>query len=563
MNSTRSLAAVLAGFLLTGLLSQTAWAKPDDPFFSYERRATYEVISEQDIQVPMRDGSYVVCDLYRPAKDGEVAPGRFPGIMSFDAYGYWVPGGLTAYADYFAPYGYNFLYCNTRGSGLGVSYTPGTLDVFSEQERRDNHDAVEWFANQPWSTGRIGQLGCSYGGITTYYSAETQPSGLVTIIGMDAPDSWYGNQQYVGGIRTKNGLAFANLFTNSSNLTSPPTRTYAEHPLYDDFWRERTIVAYPGWDKVKIPVLVKDGWRDLFMDSAPRLYDDLKNAWLLVGPWDHCSHEDYEVEPMGTNFYLAWFDHWLKKLPGAPLPRARVTSYEMPVGGTGWHQYSDWPPPDAQKIKLHFTSDRGLAARPGAKGEDSYVVNPLDGQTSFCFMLCAPNQDQSGEDASGEAGGWRLTYTTPPLSSDLVVTGNVKTIIRAAFSATDGNIFVRLEDVAPDGTATLVGGPGALKASHYKGHDHLETITPGEMYDLPVEVWATHWRFVKGHSLRLSVSSGDSAQHVPDPDASGIVAVATGKRGSFADLYVLCECKRPINAVQARSRSLAVGDHLE
>lgn len=52
-----------------------------DPVFSYDRPALYGVVRE-DVRVPLRDGSYLAAQLYRPAgADGKPARGRFPGIV--------------------------------------------------------------------------------------------------------------------------------------------------------------------------------------------------------------------------------------------------------------------------------------------------------------------------------------------------------------------------------------------------------------------------------------------------------------------------------------------------
>jgi uncharacterized protein len=92
-------------------------------------------------------------------------------------------------------------------------------------------------------------------------------------------------------------------------------------------------------------------------------------------------------------------------------------------------------------------------------------------------------------------------------------------------------------DVAPSG-ASILAATGWLKASHRLGDTRLAPVVPGTTYDYAVHVWATHWRFAKGHRLRLSVSSGDVPRIVPDAPP-GTVTVATGRRGSYADVPVL------------------------
>ena len=98
-------------------------------------------------------------------------------------------------------------------------------------------------------------------------------------------------------------------------------------------------------------------------------------------------------------------------------------------------------------------------------------------------------------------------------------------------------LVVRLEDLAPSGASTLA-ATGWLKAGHRLGNTSLAPIVPGTVYVFHVHVWATNWRFAKGHSLRLSVSSGDIPRIEPDAPA-GTVTVSTGRGGSYADVPVL------------------------
>ena len=164
----------------------------------------------------------------------------------------------------------------------------------------------------------------------------------------------------------------------------------------------------------------------------------------------------------------------------------------------------------------------------------SYPVNPADGTATYWyegFGTVDGAADQRAQDLA------RVTFTTPPLTKDVVVAGPTEVNLRAALSATDGNLVVRLMDVEPSGASIIV-ATGYLKASHRLGHERLAGITPDKLYDFPVHVWATHWRFAAGHRLRLSVSSGDVPRIEPDAPA-GTVEIATGAGGTYADVPVV------------------------
>ena len=46
----------------------------------------YDVIVRKNVPVPMRDGIRLTADLYMPARDGEVAGGKFPAVLERTPY---------------------------------------------------------------------------------------------------------------------------------------------------------------------------------------------------------------------------------------------------------------------------------------------------------------------------------------------------------------------------------------------------------------------------------------------------------------------------------------------
>lgn len=503
-----------------------------DPFFTYDRPADYEVFTTS-VEVPVRGDTFVYCDLLRPALNGEPAPGRFPGVISeFNAY-----AATNAPPAFFAQRGYNVMACDAPGSGN----SPGTVHQFDMASTLANYDVIEWFGTQEWSDGNIGQQGSSYGGHTTNLVARLQPPHLKAIVPNSALHDWYENTIYHGGIRNL-AIFYQPAFVGATSgspggLAGNSEETFAEygeHPLYDDFWRERSVMPY--WDSYTVPALITDGWNDRYKDGGTKNYMARKqNVWLLMGPWVHSAYAGGELGTLSaTAHQLAWYDYWLKHLPTAILPRAKVTTFEMPNNATtaAWHQFDDWPPPESRVVRRYFAPDRTLAAAPSASPDVlSWTVNPNDRGADPASSV-PTGADQTEPDASD----YRLTFTSAPLAADLVIAGATEVLVQAAFSASDGNVIARLMDVAPDGEVAQV-ATGWLKASHYGGHDHLETISPGTFYPIAVHIWPNHYRFVAGHSIRISFSSGDVPDAAPDAPA-GSVSVRFGP-DSWVDLPVL------------------------
>ncbi|MEZ7124762.1 CocE/NonD family hydrolase C-terminal non-catalytic domain-containing protein [Nonomuraea sp. AD125B] len=235
-----------------------------------------------------------------------------------------------------------------------------------------------------------------------------------------------------------------------------------------------------------------------------------RNVWLVAGPWQHGLPYGQPAD-IGFGPYLAWWDRWLGGRRDAPLPAAKVTSYEIPSpgAGTGWKRFSTWPPRGARQERLSLAADGTLSSSPSAATTRGFTVNTETTPAS-------PDE--------------KLTFQTRPRRGDLVLAGEVTAKVRAAFTATDGNIAVIVEDVAPDGTSNRI-TQGWLKAGHRFGHDRAVPVRPGTVYDLDIRTWPTHYRLSAGHSLRVTISSDDYPEIDSDAPA-GQVSLRLGRGGT-------------------------------
>jgi hypothetical protein len=121
-----------------------------------------------------------------------------------------------------------------------------------------------------------------------------------------------------------------------------------------------------------------------------------------------------------------------------------------------------------------------------------------------------------------EHGGPR--FATPALTSDVEVTGDPLIHLWMSSTATDGNIFVYLEDVAADGRVTQV-TDARLKASvrtlgtptydhrglpfHPALREQAQPLKPGEPVEMVFAFLPTSYIFKAGHSIRISVAGAD------------------------------------------------------
>ncbi len=128
-------------------------AQREDPRPLLEANA----IIEQKVMVPMRDGVRLAADVYRPKTDRPV-----PIIFSRTPYNFnsWRDGefspGTYRSAWEAVRRGYAYVVMNERGR----FFSEGTWDILGPP-LTDGADAFTWMAEQPWSNGKVGTLGCS------------------------------------------------------------------------------------------------------------------------------------------------------------------------------------------------------------------------------------------------------------------------------------------------------------------------------------------------------------------------------------------------------------------
>jgi predicted acyl esterase len=202
--------------------------------------ARYDAYERKSFYVPVRDGTRLAVDIYRPVKDGRPIGGPAPVVFDYSRYwratenpdgsirNYVGRQGVTEHISSLAasvakapdPNGYNpdrngvalllahgyiFVRAEARGTGASFGVSTGAL---SGIEALDGRDIVEWIARQSWSTGKVAMIGGSYEGMSQLLVASTKPKGLVAIFPAVATFDEYRASWSGGGILRKYGLAW-------------------------------------------------------------------------------------------------------------------------------------------------------------------------------------------------------------------------------------------------------------------------------------------------------------------------------------------------------------------
>jgi hypothetical protein len=64
---------------------------------------------------------------------------------------------------------------------------------------------------------------------------------------------------------------------------------------------------------------------------------------------------------------------------------------------------------------------------------------------------------------------------------------------------------------------------GILRMRNRNGFDHWDFMTPGEIYEVEVDLWSTSYVWNKGHRIRVAVSSSNYPRFLANPNtADGI-----------------------------------------
>ena len=513
-----------------------ATQNPRPSWWSYTRPATYHQESTR-VDVPVA-GVRLQCELSRPGSSGGArAPGRFPALLAdYTPYASEIPSFTATDGAYFSTHGYAVLVCAVPGSGSST----GTYQCcLSSQEVSAGAGLVEWIARQPWSDGRVGMEGSSYGGMTTMAVAARRPPHLMAIAPQQFPESFYLDAVYPGGIKTTPSQrdSWPDLVAQQSEGRidgAAIENEFLAHPTLDAFWR--TFDIDTKFEAIRVPVLdINAGRPDVyFRGSLAANYAALRSkGWVIVGPWTHgfWSGASYQRLPLGVE--LAWFDHWVAERPGAPLPprSQRLESYEEPVGvGHGWESLDNWPPSDVRDQTLYLTDGR-LRHQPGPDTTQSYTGAPgypAANPPCSIFQICA---------GPTRPGGGYLAYDSSPFTHDTVITGQIRIHLVASANAPDANLYAEIFDVAPDGHATFV-DDGALKASHRTSNVDPSPLAPGVPTPLSFSIWPINWRFAAGHSLRLLLSAGAANEFVSAEPYPVTVTLAMGRTGSYVTLPI-------------------------
>jgi len=509
----------------------------------YRRVAPAPVPAEADQNmVRMRDGVHLATDIYHPA--GADGPG--PTVLTrlpYDKVGEYT--FIPTIAAYFSQRGYRFVAQDVRGKFRSEGETISWVN-----EAYDGHDTLAWIAAQTWSDGIVGMWGDSYYGYTQLAAASTGHPALRAMVPRFTGTGLGSIPIRRAGARTArpemgiNRIYHLTFMQSNDSFEWEPewTRPYAEiaerwfdtvgersasydltmpHPV-----ELRRFPAGHPFDAPPVPTLQTIGWWD---NCAIWQWPDHeaiaeRPAWaaceyLLIEASDHENYqfigrgyreeEDPVLNPGALERMLPryldpaieFFDVFLRGR-GTPvdIPKVRWTL----TGDPGLKASPSWPPPDAEPLELHLgggslSSEPPEGAQTSTWTHDPEEPVPSPAADSFAFLQEYPDEAY----LAGRPDV--LAFSAEPRSAPLVLAGPISFEATVCSSGPEADFFIRLTDVAPDGSAHLVA----------RGEATLFEAT--DPFRVRVPMGHAGYRLRAGHALRLTIASSDAPEFIVSP----------------------------------------------
>ena len=475
-----------------------------------------------NIWIPMKDGVRLAATLYMPegAKPGE----KFPALLDYLPYR---KDDATAAGDYpknafFARRGYVGARVDIRG--FGASEGRPTDREYSEQEQIDGEQVIHWLATQPWSNGKVGMYGISWGGFNALQMAMRNPPELKAIIAIDATEELFHDDiHYIDGLMHVDefelnmdmapGITGAPDYTLDEKVLGPRFEAapwsleYFRHQRDGKFWR----TPVRPLSEISVPCFVIGGLADGYRDSIPRMLEQVKAPMrALIGPWNHSfpNNADFGPRIEWREDAARWWDYWLKGRDTGVLQDPTLVIYlrhyfppdpNLESVPGEWRSEKAWPPEKQTTSTFHLQSDHTLSTGAGEAATHRLKYVPSIGVEAG-FWWGELLSDQRPVDA------FSLVYDSAPLEEDLAIMGRPHALLKAAADAPLANWFARLSDVAPDGQVTQITGAG-LSGAQRDSMTDPKPLESGKAYSLDIEMHLTTWVFPKGHRIRVSVSN--------------------------------------------------------
>ncbi|GAB3109538.1 CocE/NonD family hydrolase [Aestuariicella hydrocarbonica] len=442
------------------------------------RRNIRGIIKTTDVRIPLRDGTYVCADVFRPAE-----PGRYPVVMSQTFYGksfyhdcicneadaiskeemedrYFSgnPDGAqyenheNVDSSVWVPEGYVCIRVDARG----VGNSQGEQAPFSVQEAEDYYDAIEWAGTQPWSNGNVGLWGMSYLAMTQHHVASLQPPHLKAMIAQGTDSDIYNEALYGGGIF---GSGFWNwwwkIWSGNNHCgerrETPWMARVLDTPFNDPeaYGTNGSIFMRPDMSKATAPVWIVGpqvgaiihqlGSSETFIRSTAskaRKFD-FTDAWFP---------DSYSNKSLAE--HIRYFDYWLKGIDNGVMDEAPVRVQVRTGNGAHFvlHE-NEWPIARTEYRRWYFDARPSTwqndERRPNAlRISETVPTEPSTAEYDAHLDLGTPTLAPAGSSDGTPRWSTGISFVSEPMSEDMTLAGYMKVGLWVESSSADMDVFV-------------------------------------------------------------------------------------------------------------------------
>lgn len=502
---------------------------------------------QTNLMIEMSDGVRLATDVYLPGADAPL-----PTVLMRLPYGKRDYGEVRFWVDKLVSRGFAVVVQDMRGRY-------GSEGVFAPYPNAgpDGAATLDWIVAQPWSNGRVGTLGCSaLGESQLMLAAQGHPAhrAMVPIASGGAIGSLGGSYGYFGAF--EGGVfglaASAGWFGGAGGKTAEfsghhpiePASALPHLPLidvvarmrsdptdYEDFlrnfgdanyWRKAGYVT--GQEPFATPALFIDSWHDPGIRStfllAKAVADRGVETHMIATSGTHCGYMgsdqdtvvgDLPVSPQTrlgfVETIIGFLNQHLADGPVQDLPRL---SYYALVEDR-WRTAVAWPPATARPVQFYLAEGKSLSQKPptGAPARWSFISDPFDPVPSIGGALCCtgdPNElsgpvfQNAIEDRADV-----LVFTSAPLNAPMLLAGPIWADLTVSADVLDTDLVLRVTDVDTEGRSLLL-QEGALRLRYRNGIEQPALLTPGQSYQVRIELRDIAYLLESGHRLRLGIA---------------------------------------------------------
>ncbi|EDO31560.1 predicted protein, partial [Nematostella vectensis] len=509
----------------------------------------YEIEEVPLVWIELKDETRLAATLWMPSvrEDGSEPSNVifFPEFLPYNRMGWTkIPDNLQY--PKLASHGFVGVRVDMRGSGDSEGLY---FDEYKRQEQKDCCEVIDWISKQEWSNGSVGMLGMSWGGFNALQVAALQPPALKAIVSVYSSDDRYADDiHYIGGcVMGIGGLAWASkmalwnarppdplsvgkrwveMWKHRLHHSSYPwMNTWLSHQTRDDYWKHASICE--DFSQISCPVLLIGGWADLYTNCVFRMAESLTCPLkAIVGPWSHCWPAN-GVTPGPAIDHVEvmrqWFGCHLKGETNGAMEQPNLRIYmkqvKMPQNLSDmkdwpgeWICEEQWPSTNivshlfslcqkSEKLVRITSTQESRDTTQKTRSIQSDPVCGINGGYNMAGNASDLPTDQSHDDRLS------LCWDSYALKHDVSVLGFPEVELELSSDQPQAQIAVRLCDVFPDGSSTLI-SRGILNLTHREGHgpESVKALEPGKQYTIKIQLDATGHVVQQGNTLRLAVS---------------------------------------------------------